>query len=127
MAKRILIIDDDFDFTEAISRLLESKGYKVLSANNGSDGLNLAKKENPDLILLDVMMDTDTEGFDIARKLHQDSQTTNVPVIIVTGIRREMNISFGFEPDDKLLPVRKVLEKPLKPEVLLEVIAENII
>ena len=127
MAKRILIIDDDFDFTEAISRLLESKGYKVLSANNGSDGLDLAKKENPDLILLDVMMDTDTEGFDIARKLHQDSQTTNVPVIIVTGIRREMNISFGFEPDDKLLPVRKVLEKPLKPEVLLEVIAENII
>jgi len=126
MAKKILIVDDDDDFTEAIKRLLESKSYEVLSASNGNDGFDLAKRENPDLILLDVMMDTDTEGFDVARRLHKDSATSSIPVILVTGIRREMNLSFGFEPDDALLPVRRVLEKPLKPEVLLKVIAENL-
>ncbi len=127
MAKKILIIDDDNDFIEAIKRLLESKGYKVLTASNGNDGFNVAKRESPNLILLDVMMDTDTEGFDVARRLYKEEVTSKVPVILVTGIRREMNLSFGFEPDEELLPVRKVLEKPLKPDVLLKVVAENIV
>jgi DNA-binding response OmpR family regulator len=57
MAKGILIIDDDFDFTETIKMLFESKGYKVLSASSGDSGFELAKRKKPNLILLDVMMD----------------------------------------------------------------------
>ncbi len=126
MAKKILIVDDDNDFREAMSDLLDAKGYTVLSASDGKSGFDVAKKENPDLILLDVMMSSKTEGFDIAKSLQSDSSTKNTPVIIITGIRKDMNLSFGFEPDSDWLPVKAVLEKPVKPEVLLKAVEENI-
>ncbi len=126
MAKKILIVDDDSDFREAMSDLLDAKGYTVLSASDGKSGFDVAKKENPDLILLDVMMSSKTEGFDIAKSLKSDSLTKNIPVIIITGIRKDMNLSFGFEPDSDWLPVKAVLEKPVKPEVLLKAVEENI-
>ena len=126
MSKKILMVDDDPDFIEATSTLLEAKGYEVISAGNGKDGFEMAKKNAPDLILLDVMMTTKTEGFDIARNLHNDETTKNIPVITITGIRKDLNLPFGFEPDANWLPVKAVLEKPVKPETLLKAVADNI-
>jgi CheY-like chemotaxis protein len=126
MAKKVLMIDDDPEFVEAISNLLDAKGYEVQTASNGKDGVATAKAENPDIILLDVMMTTKHEGFDTARELHDDPTTQNTPIIMLTGIRREMNLPFGFEPDDTWLPVKGVLEKPVKPEVLLKAITDHI-
>ncbi|MCX7919655.1 MAG: response regulator [bacterium] len=126
MGNKILIVDDDASFIEAISTLLEAKDYQVISADNGQDGYQRAKSEKPDLILLDVMMTHKTEGFDIARSLKADSDTKDIPVVMITGIRREMNLPFGFEPDEDWLPVNVVLEKPIKPELLLKTIEENI-
>ncbi len=126
MAKKVLMIDDDPEFVEAISNLLDAKGYDVHTASNGEEGVAKAKAENPDIILLDVMMTTKNEGFNVARELHDDAKLKDTPVIIMTGIRREMNLPFGFEPDEAWLPVKRVLEKPVKPEVLLSAISENI-
>lgn len=126
MGNKILTIDDDPSFVEAITTLLEAKDYQVVSADNGEDGFKMAKSENPDLILLDVMMTHKTEGFDIARNLKSDKETKDIPVVMITGIRREMNLPFGFEPDEDWLPVKVLLEKPIKPEVLLKTVAENI-
>jgi two-component system, OmpR family, alkaline phosphatase synthesis response regulator PhoP len=126
MANKVLMIDDDPEFVEAISNLLDAKGYDVHTASNGKDGVEKAKAENPDIILLDVMMTTKNEGFNVARELHEDQNLQNTPIIIMTGIRREMNLPFGFEPDETWLPVKRVLEKPVKPEVLLSAISENI-
>jgi two-component system, OmpR family, alkaline phosphatase synthesis response regulator PhoP len=126
MAKKVLMIDDDPEFVEAISNLLDAKGYEVHTASNGKEGVEKAKTQNPDIILLDVMMTTKDEGFNVARELHDTDKLKNTPVIMMTGIRREMNLPFGFEPDEAWLPVKKVLEKPVKPEVLLAAIAENI-
>ncbi len=126
MANKVLMIDDDPEFVEAISNLLDAKGYDVHSASNGKDGIAKAKAENPDIILLDVMMTTKNEGFNVARELHDDQKLRETPIIIMTGIRREMNLPFGFEPDETWLPVKRVLEKPVKPEVLLTAISENI-
>lgn len=126
MSNKILIIDDDSDFVEAMSALLEAKDYDVVSASNGKDGFLKAKKESPDLILLDVMMTSKTEGFDVAREFKGDEATKDIPVVMVTGIRKDMNIPFGFEPDETWLPVKAVLEKPVKPEVLLKIVGENI-
>jgi len=126
MAKKILVVDDDSDFREAVSTLLEAKGYKVLFADDGESGYAKAEKEKPDLILLDVMMTHRTEGFDIARRLHTDPATKEIPVITVTGISKETDVAFKYEPDEVWLPVRAVLEKPIKPEVLLRMIAENV-
>jgi CheY-like chemotaxis protein len=126
MAKKVLMIDDDPEFVEAISNLLDAKGYDVHTASNGKEGVEKAKAQNPDIILLDVMMTTKNEGFNVARELHDDQTLKDIPIIIMTGIRREMNLPFGFEPDETWLPVKKVLEKPVKPQVLLAAISENI-
>lgn len=126
MAKKVLMIDDDPEFVEAITNLLDAKGYEVHTASDGQEGVAKAKAEDPDLILLDVMMTTKNEGFNVARELHEDDKLKETPIIIMTGIRREMNLPFGFEPDEAWLPVKKVLEKPVKPEVLLSAVSENI-
>ncbi len=126
MANKVLLIDDDSDLIEAISTLLEAKGYTVESASNGKDGFNAAKTSNPDLILLDVMMGSKTEGFDVARELHKEASTKDIPVVLVTGIKKDMNLPFGFEPDETWLPVKSVLEKPVKPDILLKIVEDNI-
>jgi len=126
MSKKVLMIDDDPEFVEAISNLLDAKGYEVHTASNGKDGVAMAKAENPDIILRDVMMTTKHEGFDVARELHDDPNTKETSIIMMTGIRREMNLPFGFEPDNTWLPVKTFLEKPVKPEVLLKAIDEHI-
>ncbi len=124
MAKKVLVIDDDNDFVESIVNLLEARGYAVASASNGKDGVQKAKAEKPDLVLLDVMMTTKDEGFNVARELHGIEALKKTPVIMVTGVRKEMNLPFGFEPDETWLPVKQILEKPVKPETLLNAVAD---
>ena len=126
MANKVLMIDDDAEFVEAISNLLDAKGYSIESAANGKDGLQKAKKINPDIILLDVMMTTKQEGFDVAKEIHDDQTLNKIPVIMITGIRKEMNLPFGLEADSDYLPVKEILEKPVKPETLLKAISEHI-
>jgi two-component system, OmpR family, alkaline phosphatase synthesis response regulator PhoP len=126
MANRVLLIDDDVDFVEAVKNLLEAKGYEVEHAHNGKVGIAKAKDHKPDIILLDVMMTTESEGFDVARALSKDAKLKKVPVVLVTGVRKEMNLPFGFEPDEAWLPVKGVLEKPVNPAVLLKTIEDNI-
>ena len=120
--KTILIIDDDADFTEAVSRVLQAKKYKTISASGGRQGFIKAQEKGVGLILLDVMMTYKTEGFNVARQLKQSSITKDIPVVLITGIRKELNLPFGFEEDDEFLPVETVLEKPLKPKLLLQIV-----
>lgn len=124
MAKKVLVIDDDNDFVESVLNLLEAKGYAVDSASNGTDGVAKAKAVHPDLILLDVMMTTKDEGFNVARELHEVEALKGTPVIMCTGVRKEMSLPFGFEPDETWLPVKQILEKPVKPETLLNAVAD---
>jgi CheY-like chemotaxis protein len=124
MAKKILIVDDDVSLVQAMATLLEAKGYAIVTASNGEEGFAKAKAELPDLILLDVMMTHKSEGFDLARSLKAEAKTKEIPIVMVTGIRKEMNLPFGFEPDAQWLPVKAVLEKPVKPETLLKTVAE---
>jgi CheY-like chemotaxis protein len=126
MAKKVLIIDDDADFVESIVNLLEARGYEVSSASNGAEGVETAKAEKPNLIILDVMMTTKDEGFNVARKLNEIEGVKGTPVVMVTGVRKEMNLPFGFEPDETWLPVKEVLEKPVRPETLLKAVADHI-
>lgn len=124
--KRILIVDDDPDFAQSNKDLLEANGYEVLTADNGTAGLALAKKEKPDLMILDVMMATDTEGFEVSRKIPESPELKKMKVLLCTGIRREKQLPFGFEPDETWLPVDSVFEKPIDPEILLQEIKKRI-
>ena len=119
----ILIVDNDADFVQSLSEILVGHGYATVTAYTGDDGMAKAKTGKPDLILLDVMMAKDNEGFEIARALKDDPATRTIPVILITGIRRAKQLPFGFEPDDTWLPVKAVIEKPVAPEVLLRQVA----
>jgi two-component system, OmpR family, alkaline phosphatase synthesis response regulator PhoP len=115
----ILIVDDDPDFVESNKDLLEAYGYRVMSAHDGASGLELAKQIHPDVMILDVMMATQTEGFEVARKIPQTPELQGLHVLLVTGVTKDLHLPFGFEPDESWLPVERVLEKPIAPTRLL--------
>lgn len=121
---KILLVDDDADFVVSTSALLEAHNYSVISAYDGKSGFQKADDEKPDLLLLDVMMSTKTEGFDVARQIAQHEKLKKMPVILLTGIRNDMNLPYGFEPDEEWLPVYKVMEKPVQPDKLINTIEE---
>jgi len=118
---RILIIDDDPDVVEAMRVILESKNHKVISAKSGTEGLKKVKLEKPELILLDVMMETMDKGFDVAREIKNDEDTKNIPILMLTAIKDKIGLDFRKEAGDETwLPVNDYVEKPLKPQELLE-------
>ena len=84
MAQTILIIDDDIDTLKLVGIMLERKGFRILASTTGEKGLNLAEKENPDLILLDVMI-PDVSGIDIARSIRSNPNTESIPIIMFTA------------------------------------------
>ena len=118
---RILIIDDDPDIVEAMRIVLESGSHKVASAKSGAEGLKNIKLEKPDLVILDVMMETMDKGFDVARVIKNDKDTKGVPILMLTAIKDKMGLDFKKEAGDETwLPVDDYMEKPLKPQELLE-------
>ena len=126
MRNTILIIDDDKDFVEAMSVLLNGNGYNTIVASNGKEGIQKVKDESPDLILLDMMMTYKTEGADTAKTISEDAAYNNIPIILITGAHREMEFPIELKPDLKLLPVRAIVEKPVNPESLLNMIGIHI-
>lgn len=119
MAK-ILIIDDDPDIVESMRIILESCRHKVKVAINGAEGLKEAKAAKYDLIILDVMMETMSTGFEVARKLRESRDNKAVPILMLTAIKESTGLDFNSEVGDKdWLPVNAYLEKPLKPNELL--------
>jgi two-component system alkaline phosphatase synthesis response regulator PhoP len=123
MAK-ILLVDDDPDFVEVTRLILEKNGYEVTTAASGKEGWEKAQSEQPDLILLDVMMETPDEGFQLAYKFRKDPELKSKPIIIITAVGKVTRFKFDKEKDEEFLPVEEYIEKPVKPEVLLEKISK---
>ena len=118
-AKKIIIVDDDAAFSESNRDLLEACGYEVYAASNGDDGVRLAREILPDLMILDVMMRTDTEGLEVARRIAGIPELSRMGVLLVTGVTRAMRLPNRLMPDEKWLPVDRVLEKPIAPDHLI--------
>lgn len=116
---KVLIIDDDEDLIEATRLLLKAQGYAVLSATNGQDGFAKVKQESPDIVLLDMMMNYKNEGLDVAIAIAEDAASKAIPIIMITGAIKDTNIALRQVQGKKQLTVKKVLEKPVKPEALL--------
>lgn len=118
---KILIIDDDPDITEAMTVVLENRGYEVRSARDGSEGMDKLKQNRPDLIILDVMMRTSQEGFELSRELKHNAQYKDIPILMLTGVKGKTGLDFkGAAGDESWLPVEEFLDKPVRPNVLLE-------
>jgi putative two-component system response regulator len=85
VSKKILIVDDEQDTLSVLGKGLTAEGYSIIKADNGSNALDLAKSERPDLIILDVLM-PDMEGGEVARRLKEVPETEGIPVIFLTGM-----------------------------------------
>ena len=121
---RILIIDDDPDITEAMSVVLAHKGYTVDSAGDSSEGKEKLAANRPDLIVLDVMMRTSQEGFELSRELKQNEAYKDIPILMLTAVKDKTGLDFkATAGDEAWLPVEAFLDKPVKPDVLLEKVA----
>ena len=121
MQEKILIVDDDPDILEALSIILEAKGYKVVTAKDGVEGLANLKAENPDLMILDLLMPK-MDGFAVCKELQDPrwSKFKSVPILILTSVREEASrrryeLETGLELD-----VDDYVEKPVSPDILLE-------
>ncbi|MDP3732470.1 MAG: response regulator [Candidatus Omnitrophota bacterium] len=118
--EKILIIDDDPDIVEGMKVVLESKNYRVDSAQSGREGLEKIKLNKPDLIILDVMMEAIDKGFDVARDIKKDPDYKNIPILMLTAIKDRIGLDFKNEAgDEDWLPVDDYVDKPLKPEELI--------
>jgi two-component system, OmpR family, alkaline phosphatase synthesis response regulator PhoP len=122
--KKVLLVDDDADFVEMNKAVLENHGYEVLTAYNPQEGLARAKAGKPDLIVVDVMMTTPTDGFHLTHSLRGAEETKSVPILMVTSVNQ--TVPYKFEPDETWLPVDAFLEKPIQPERLLEEVGRRI-
>jgi len=115
---KILLVDDDADFVESTKTILESKPYEVIVASNGDEGLQKARAEKPDLILLDVIMPV-KDGFTAAEQLKKDPQLSKIPTLMLTafaekGAKTSIPVSRGFT-----LETEDYIDKPVTPEELL--------
>jgi len=115
---KILVVDDDVDLVAVMKGTLESKPYEVIVAYNGKEGLEKAKKEKPDLILLDIMMPV-MDGFNFAEQFSKEPSLTKIPVLALTSFSESLGQPFPFQ-------VAEYLRKPLKPKELIAKVEEHL-
>jgi len=114
--KKILIVDDERDIVKALMIRLKSSGYEVVTAFNGAQGVFMAHKEMPNVIILDIRMPAE-DGFSVAEKLKQSDRTNQIPIIFLTGSPEENAEGRAME-----LGARFYIKKPYDPEELLDAV-----
>ena len=123
MAK-ILLIDDDADMITACRMTLEHAGHEVFSANSPTQGLAMLQSCQPELIVLDVIMETQTDGIDFALKLRDQNPDSeyaafkDIPILMLTAIHGATPLQ--YEPDIEHLPVELFVDKPIDPDDLIK-------
>jgi CheY-like chemotaxis protein len=124
MPAKILIIEDNPDMALALRMPLEAHDYQTFLAASGEEGLKKVKEIKPDLIILDVMMETTTAGFQVSLQLRSPDPRSefaayrDVPILMLTAIHTTTSLRFG--PDEAYLPVDDFVDKPIDPDVLVE-------
>ena len=121
--RKIVIVNDNKDYLFATETLLTRNGYEVMTAEDGKIGIELIKTEKPDLILLDVMMETLFSGFEVCRQLKQDPDLKSIPVISISGMGDEINVQFNKDSDNEYFSPDEFLEKPVDRDLLLRKIS----
>jgi len=118
MAKKILIVDDDPDLVEAVSTILESKGYAVAAAYGGVEGVAKAKSESPDLIVLDVMM-PDKDGYEVCKELKADEQYRSIPILLLTAVVSKISTTKYTQQMGIETEADDYVDKPVEPDELV--------
>ena len=114
---KILVIDDDPDFVKSTGMVLRSGGYEVVEAYSGKEGLEKSRAEKPDLYIIDLMMETYSEGSNVVKALIEDEETKTKPRIMITSV--DLQGPWDSYPEDDWMPCDFVLQKPVLPNELL--------
>ncbi len=115
---KILVVDDDPDFAEVTRIVLEKAGHQVIEARSGDLGFKLAKTEQRDLIILDVIMDSVLDGVSTSERMHDDPDLRHVPIVMVTSIA---NTDYAaLFPTDEYIHINAFLSKPITPAQLVK-------
>ncbi len=117
---KIIIVDDDPDYIDVLKTILEREQYTVVTAGDRTEGMEKIRNEKPDLAILDVMMSTWQDGFEMSRQLKKDPQLRDIPILMLTVVEKRTGIDFKSTAGDPIwLPVDVFLDKPVEPESLL--------
>jgi len=117
--KKILIVDDDQDYGDALRIVLENNGYEVNHVLNIRDGQKALEGEKPNLVILDVMMDRHTDGFDLCYTLKHDEACRTIPIMMVTAVTEKTGFKFSPETDGEYLEADAYVAKPIPVAELL--------
>lgn len=121
--QKILVVEDDAILRDFVVKILKDK-YEIREASSSEEASEILKNYKPDLILLDVMMEDTTSGFNFARSIKEEENFKDIKIIITTSIDKELNIDFQKEAGDQTwLPVDDYIVKPIDPQKLLEKIS----
>ncbi len=112
---RVAYIEDEAEMIDLVRLILNRRGYIILGANGGREGLDLIRKELPDLILLDLMM-PDMDGWDVYHQLKSDESTRGIPVIVITARAQDIDKILGL----RVAKVEDYISKPFSPQELIE-------
>jgi CheY-like chemotaxis protein len=119
---KILLIDDELDSIEPLKIVLNSEGFWIETAQSPQEGIDKVKQVNPDLVILDVMMPSDYEGFEVARHIRENLGLKDLPILILSNVHNVKKVPYRFAPDENFLPVDVFIDKPVDPDVLLDTV-----
>jgi DNA-binding response OmpR family regulator len=117
--RRIVYIEDEQEMIDLVRLILNRKGFEVIGANGGREGLDLVRQESPDLVLLDLMM-PDMDGWDVFQQMKADENTRDIPVIVVTAKAQNIDRVLGLH----IAKVNDYISKPFSPQELIESIEQ---
>ena len=123
---KIVMIDDNMDFLFTMETFLQRNGFEVQTADDGQKGIDLIKKEHPDVILLDIMMETLFSGFEVCKQVRADEDLRYIPIIGISAMGDELDINYSQWPDYDYFRPDTFMEKPVDKQRLLQLIPEVI-
>lgn len=130
--KKILMIDDDVNLAGVFKLVFETKGFDFYAAHSASEGLQRIKEVNPDLIILDVIMEDFVAGFRVVSELRtadpnsEYSNYSDIPILMLTSVTSKTDVNFSERVGTALLPVDAFIEKPVKPTELISKVEDLI-
>lgn len=123
---KIVIVDDNTDFLFTMQTFLQRNGFEVHTADDGQKGMDLVRNVRPDLILLDIMMETLFSGFEVCKAVRADDDLKDIPIIGISAMGKELDISYSQWPDYEYFKPDAFLDKPIDKPRLLQLIPEVI-
>jgi CheY-like chemotaxis protein len=116
---RILLVDNDVDFIDLNKAVLENNGFEVVVAYSSREAMDKVRFEQPDLIVLDLMMESHDSGFGVARGLKADPIYRNIPILMITAVKGETGYDFSQDLDGYWMKTDDYVNKPVAPEDLV--------